>query len=121
MEMEYIDSEFSDEMERHREYSSKLESWLDGLEHILRTGDSTTKQKVVETWITSVSSIKAAFQKAKGYEDKACDIWQEFLKSTMISRCPCSSSAPRSFHTHMMSEYVEVIRTQRLKKRARHG
>ena len=121
MDMEYIDSEFSDEMDRQREYSSKLETWLDGLEHTLRTGDSTTKQKVVETWITSVLSIKAAFQKARSYEDRACDIWREILNSTMISQCPCSSSDPRSFYTHMMSQHVEVIRTQRPKKRARHS
>jgi hypothetical protein len=121
MEMEYIDSEFLDEIDRHREYSSKLETWLDGLEHTLRTGDNTTKQKVVETWITSILSIKATFQKASCYENRACDIWREFLNSTMISQCPCSSSDPSSFHTHMMSQHVEVIRTQRPKKRARHS
>jgi hypothetical protein len=122
VEIEYIDNQYPDENDRQREHGLSLENWLDGLEHTLEKGDDRTKAKVVEAWIISMSTIKVAFQKTTGYEDRACAAWEKFLKNTIISQCPCCLSNSKPFEAHMMSQHVDIIRPQgpRARKRARH-
>jgi hypothetical protein len=122
VEIEYLDNQYQNEKDRRREHGSNLENWLDGLEYTLKRGDNATKEKVVEAWITNMPTIKIAFQKTRGYEDRACAVWEEFLKNTIISQCPCCLGDSRPFRAHMISRHVAIIRSQELKakKRARH-
>jgi hypothetical protein len=127
VEVEYLDNQYPNENDRRREHGSNIESWLDGLERTLKDGDDTTKKRVVEEWIANTSTIKIAFQKTsfqktRGYESRACAIWEEFLKNTNISQCPCCPRELGSFEVHMMSQHVDIIHSQELraKKRARY-
>jgi hypothetical protein len=122
VEIEYLDHQYQNENDRRREYGSNLETWLDGLECALKDGNDTIKRKVVEAWVANISTIKVVFQKTKGYEDRACTIWEEFLENTTISQCPSCSGNLTPFQDHMMSEHVALIRPQdsRAKKRAGH-
>jgi hypothetical protein len=121
MEIEFLDNQYQNENDRFREHGLNLESLLNGLENtLLRRGNDETKGRVVVAWITNISTIKEAFQKAEGYEDRACAIWEEFLKDTNITRCPSCSGNSRPFQPHMMSQHVAIIQPQRLgEKRAR--
>jgi hypothetical protein len=74
VEIEYLDNQYQNDNDRLREHGSNTKTWLDGLERTLRGGNYTTKEKVVEAWITDISTIKVVFQKARGYEDRACAI-----------------------------------------------
>ncbi len=122
VEIEFLDNQYQNESDRRHEHGLNLESLLDGLEStLLRRGNDEIKGKVVVAWITNISTIKEAFQKAEGYEDRACDIWERFLKDTKITQCPSCSGNSRPFKDHMMSQHVAIIQPQRLgvKKRAR--
>jgi len=121
VEIEYLENQYLNKNDRRREHGLNLESWLDGLEHTLNDGDDAIKEKVVEAWISNMSTIKVAFQKTRGYEDRACAIWEEFLENTIISQCPSCPGNSRTFQAHMMSQHVNIIRSQeiRAKKRAR--
>ena len=85
MEIEYIDNQYPDENDRQREHNLSFKIWLDGLEYTLEEGNDRTKEKVVKAWITNMSSIKIAFQKTIGYEDRVYVTWEEFLKYMIIS------------------------------------
>ena len=122
VELEYLDNQYENENDRRREHDSNLKGWLDGLEQTLVNGDETTKEKVVTAWIANTSTIQGAFRKARSHEDRACAIWEEFLKTTTIGQCPSCPGNSRSFLAHMMSQHVDIIRSQELraKKKARH-
>jgi hypothetical protein len=120
VEIEYLDHQYQNEKERRREYGSILETWLNGLEFTLKDGNDAIKTKVVEAWVANISTIKVAFQKTKGCEDRACTIWKEFLENTTISQCPSCLGNLTPFRAHMMSQHVTLIRSQdpRAKNRA---
>jgi hypothetical protein len=110
MEIGFLDNQYRSENERSQAHGFNLESLLDGLEHTLfRRGNDETKGKVVVAWITNISTIKEAFQKAEGYKDRACAIWEEYLKDTKISQCPSCSATSKAFQTHMISQHVAII------------
>lgn len=121
VEIKYLDHQYPSEDDRRREHGSNLKTWLDGLEHTLSNGNNIIKEKVVEAWITSISTIKVVFWKTRGYEDRACAVWEKFLKTTIISQCPSCTGTLEPFLAHMMSQHVDIIRSQelRVKKRAR--
>jgi hypothetical protein len=120
MEIEFLDNQYRSENDRSREHGLNLESLLDGLENtLLRRGNDETKGKVVVAWITNVSTIREAFQKSEGYKDRACAIWEEYLKDTKIIQCPSCSATSEAFQPHMISQHVAIIHPQRLgEKRA---
>jgi hypothetical protein len=119
VEIRYLDNQYPNAPDRLREHKSNLENLLDGLERTLKDGSDQTKLKVVEAWITNLSTIKLAFQKVGGLESRACSIWKEFLKITVIDQCPRCPSGSGSFQDHMMHEHVNSIHIQesRMKKR----
>jgi hypothetical protein len=119
VEIEFLDNQHSDENDRGREHNSHLDTWVNGLEHTLKEGDDATKEKVIKAWITSMSTVKAAFRRTKGYEARVCAIWGEFLKTTKIKQCPCCSHDYLPFETHMMSKHVEIVCLQRTKGKKR--
>ena len=120
VEIEYLDSQHSDENDRRREHNSHLDSWLNGLERTLKEGDDTTKESVIKAWINSMSTMKAAFRRIKGYEGRVCVIWREFLKTTKTKQCPCCCSHDSvPFETHMMSKHVEIVCLQITKGKKR--
>lgn len=123
VEIEYLDNQYSNSIERLREQNLTLKAWLNGLEQTLKKGNDIIKERVIEAWINNISSMKTAFQKTKGYENRLRTVWGEFLKTTMINQCPCCPSNLGPFETHMMSQHVEIVLTQekRGKKRARNG
>jgi hypothetical protein len=120
VEVKYLENEYQNENDRRRECGSFLEGWLGGLKRTLRDGDETLKKKVVEAWITNISTIKVVFQKTRGYRDRACAIWEGFLETTTIIQCPSCLGSSEPFKTHMLSQHVAVVYSQEPKKRARH-
>jgi hypothetical protein len=117
VEVKYLENQHQNENNRRREYGSFIRGWLDGLENTLGSSNNTTKQRVVGAWIANISNIKIAFQKAMGYTDRACAIWEKFLETTIIEQCPSCSGSSEPFKAHMLSQHVAVISQE---KRARH-
>jgi hypothetical protein len=120
VEVKYLENQYQNENDKRREYGSFLEGWLNGLENTLRSGNDTTKQKVVKAWITNIPNIKVAFRKTRGHKDRAYAIWKTFLETTIIRECPSCSDSSVPFKSHMLPQHVAVIHSQELKKNARH-